>query len=213
MILYLSSQKFGDNYSFLKEWISKNSNKILLIANALDYKDTSTVSNIIYEDKQLLSHIGFDVTIVDLKDYFENHEELEKVCKKFNAICVIGGNVFILREAMKHSGFDKYLKEISKKDNYLYIGYSAGSCVLSQNLEIYKTVDDPVDFYNKGKIIYDGIGLIDYQFIPHYKSNYHKAYLIDEIVDICKKENIKYKALKDGEFVIEKIRVGGSDVI
>lgn len=213
MILYLSSQKFGDNYSFLKEWISKNNYKVLLIANALDYKDTSTVSNIIYEDKQLLSHIGFDVSTVDLKDYFENHEELEKVCKEFNAICVIGGNVFILREAMKHSVFDNYLKEISKKDNYLYIGYSAGSCVLSQNLEIYKNVDDPVDFYNKCKIIYDGIGLIDYQFIPHYKSNYHKAYLIDEIVDICKKENIKYKALKDGEVVIEKIRVGGSDVI
>lgn len=29
-----------------------------------------------------------------------------------------------------------------------------------------------------------------------------EAYLIDEIVDTCKKENIKYKALKDGEFVI-----------
>ena len=207
MILYLSSQKFGDNYSFLKEWISKNSNKILLIANALDYKDTSTVSNIIHEDKHLLSHIGFDVTIVDLKDYFEKHEELKKICRKFNNICVIGGNVFILREAMKYSGFDKYLKEISKKDNYLYIGYSAGGCVLSQNLDIYKKVDDPVDFYNKGKIIYDGIELIDYQFIPHYKSNYYKAYLIDEIVDTCKKENIKYKALKDGEYVSEKIGV------
>ena len=207
MILYLSSQKFGDNYSFFKELISKNSNKILLIANALDYKDTSTVSNIIHEDKHLLSHIGFDVTIVDLKDYFEKHEELKKICRKFNNICVIGGNVFILREAMKYSGFDKYLKEISKKDNYLYIGYSAGGCVLSQNLDIYKKVDDPVDFYNKGKIIYDGIGLIDYQFIPHYKSNYHKAYLIDEIVDTCKKENIKYKALKDGEYVSEKIGV------
>lgn len=207
MILYLSSQKFGNNYSFLKEWISKNSNKILLIANALHYKDKCIVSSIVEEDKQILSHIGFDVTIVDLKDYFEKHEELKKICRKFNNICVIGGNVFILREAMKYSGFDKYLKEISKKDNCLYIGYSAGGCVLSQNLDIYKKVDDPVDFYNKGKIIYDGIRLIDYQFIPHYKSNYHKAYLIDEIVDTCKKENIKYKALKDGEFVIEKIGV------
>lgn len=207
MILYLSSQKFGDNYSFLKEWISKNSNKILLIANALDYKDKCILSSIVEEDKQILSHIGFDVTIVDLKDYFEKHEELKKICRKFNNICVIGGNVFILREAMKYSGFDKYLKEISKKDNYLYIGYSAGGCVLSQNLDIYKKVDEPVDFYNKGKIIYDGIELIDYQFIPHYKSNYYKAYLIDKIVDTCKKENIKYKALKDGEFVIEKIGV------
>lgn len=77
---------------------------------------------------------------------------------------------------MKHSGFDIFLKEISNDDNYLYIGYSAGSCVLSKRLDIFKNVDEPINYYNKDEIIYDGINLIDYVFIPHYKSNYHKAY-------------------------------------
>ena len=38
--------------------------------------------------------------------------------------------------------------------------------------------------------------------IPHYKSNYHKVHLIDEIVQVCEKENIKFKAVKDGEVII-----------
>ncbi len=36
MILYLSSQKFGNDSTYLKNWIKEHSNKILLIFNALD---------------------------------------------------------------------------------------------------------------------------------------------------------------------------------
>ena len=84
----------------------------------------------------------------------------------------MGGNVFVLRQAMKYSGFDVFLKEIKENDNYLYIGYSAVSCVLSKQLDILKTVDEPIDFYNKSEIIYDGIGLISYTFIPHTNTNW-----------------------------------------
>ncbi len=205
MILYLSSQKFGDNDTFLKEWINKHNSKILLIFNALDAKGKEKIANNVKEDISLLQQIGFEVNVVDLKDYFDKYDDLKQMCKKYNTLCVMGGNVFVLREAMKHSGFDIFLKEISNYDNYLYIGYSAGSCVLSKRLDIFKNVDDPIDFYNKDEIIYDGINLIDYVFIPHYKSNYHKAYLIDEVVELCKKENIKYKTFSDGNVTIEKV--------
>ena len=113
---------------------------------------------------------------------------------------------------MKYSGFDRFLKEISNNANYLYIGYSAGSCVLSKRLDIFESVDDTIDFFNKSKIIYEGIGLIDYAFIPHYKSNYHKAYLVDEIVNICENDNIEYKAFRDREVIIENVDRGDEDV-
>ena len=177
MILYLSSQKFGDKYDYLKRWISNHNNKILLIFNALDAKGQDKINNNVKEDINLLRQIGFEVTVIDLKEY---------------------------------SGFDTFLKKISNNDNYLYIGYSAGSCVLSKRLDIFESVDEPIDFYNKGKIIYEGIGFIDYTFIPHYKSNYHKAYLIDEIVNICEKDNIEYKAFRDGEVIIENVNGGDS---
>ena len=84
-------------------------------------------------------------------------------------------------------------------------GYSAGSCVLGNKLELFDKVDEPISFYQKDSIIYEGLGFIDYTVIPHYKSDYHKAYLVEELVSTCIKKGIKFKALKDGEVIIEYI--------
>ena len=121
MILYISSKQFGSKTDFLKNWINNNNNRILLIANALDAKDKIKIENNIENDKKILNEIGFDVTVVDLKQYFNNQEKLVKDFSKYNAYCVIGGNVFVLRQAMKLSGFDEYLKSISNDNNYIYI--------------------------------------------------------------------------------------------
>lgn len=121
MILYISSKQFGSKTDFLKNWIKKNDNRILLIANALDAKDKIKIEKNVENDKKILNQIGFDVTVVDLKQYFNNQEKLVKDFSKYNAYCVIGGNVFVLRQAMKLSGFDEYLKSISNDNNYLYI--------------------------------------------------------------------------------------------
>lgn len=88
----------------------------------------------------------------------------------------------------------------------IYIsGYSAGSCVLGNKLEVFDKVDEPISFYQKDSIIYEGLGFIDYTFIPRYKSDYHKAYLIEELVNICIEKGIKNKTLKDGKVIIEYI--------
>lgn len=202
MLLYLSSQKFGNNISVLKEWILKHNNKILLIFNALDAKSKEKIDNNVQEDIKLLEEIGFDVEVVDLRGYFGYAEKLKNDFIKYNAYCIMGGNVFILRQAMKYSGLDIFLQDVSHNKDYLYIGYSAGSCVLSNDLKLLDMVDEPINFYGNNNAIYEGLGLIDYIFIPHYKSNYHKSHLIDEIVQVCEKENIKFKAVKDGEVII-----------
>lgn len=202
MILYLSSYKFGNDTQYLKDWISKNNNEVLLIFNALDAKGEEKIKNNISIDTKLLTEIGFEVKVVDLKDYFGKAEQLKNEFSKYNTYCVMGGNVFVLRQAMNLSGFDEYLKEISSNDNYLYIGYSAGSCVLSKDIEPLATVDEPISLYDKSKVIYEGIGLVNYLIIPHYKSDYHKSYLIDELVLKCEKENIKFKTINDGDVKI-----------
>lgn len=203
MILYISSKYFGNNTNFLKNWIKENNNKILLIPNALDAKDVVKIKNNIENDTRLLNEIGFEVKVVNLKDYFHNQEKLMQDFSSYKACCVIGGNVFVLRQAMHLSGFDKYLETISNVSNSLYIGYSAGGCVLCDELDIFNKVDEPISFYEKDNIIYKGLGFIDYTFIPHYKSDYHKVHLIDDLVEKCINENIKFKALKDGDILIE----------
>ena len=44
---------------------------------------------------------------------------------------------------MKFSGFDNYIRELAKKEKYLYSGYSAGICVLSAQLNGLDLVDEP----------------------------------------------------------------------
>lgn len=50
MILYLSSQKFGNDSTYLKNWIKEHSNKILLIFNALDAKGEDKIQLNVDED-------------------------------------------------------------------------------------------------------------------------------------------------------------------
>lgn len=206
MKLYLSSQQFGKDISILKEWIQIHGNKILLIFNALDAKGEEKIFMNTKEDKELLEKIGFDVAVMNLRDYFGNPKKLAKEFLNYPAYCVMGGNVFVLRKAMKYSGFDIFLKQISSNPNYLYMGYSAGSCVLSNDLKELAIVDEPLSFYEGTEVFYDGIGLIPYLFIPHYQSRYHKSYLIDQVVETCKKKNIKFQAVKDGEVIVEELK-------
>ena len=59
MLLYLSSQKFGNKTNLLKNWIKEHDNKILLVFNAMDAKGAEKVENNIKEDRKLLEEIGF----------------------------------------------------------------------------------------------------------------------------------------------------------
>ena len=99
--------------------------------------------NGINEDVEELTQIGFNVTVISLKDYFKNKEELVKILDTFNAFYVIGGNVFALRQAMHLSGFDEYIRTIENNPNYLYAGYSSGICVLAKDMHGLEICDDP----------------------------------------------------------------------
>lgn len=205
MNLYLSSYKLGNNVSYLKRWIKENDNKILLIKNARDTKEQNEAEkNIIHQDIKMLEEIGFNVTILDLKEYFNKSNELKKfITNNYRAFCVIGGNVFVLRKAMQLSGFDLYLKENYNNDDLLYIGYSAGICVLYPSLVGLELVDNKINIYNSDKIIEEGVGIIDYSIAPHYKSDHPESASIDNLVRFFEKNKVKYKTLSDGEVIIE----------
>lgn len=203
MKFYLSSYKLGKKTEELKKWIKEHNNKICLIPNSRDvYPDGERKELGIQKDAHELIDLGFDVTVISLKDYFDKNEELLKRLKEFNAFYVIGGNTFALRQAMSLSGFDKYLKIIENDPNYLYAGYSAGICVLAKDLHGLKMCDDPnVNPYGIDTI-WNGLGYFDYIFLPHYKSDHKETKLIDDCVQYCRENNIKYKTLQDGDVII-----------
>lgn len=206
MKLYLSSYKIGNKTEELKKWIDEHGNKICLIPNSRDiYPESERKSKGIQADVDELTNFGFDVTIISLKDYFNTKEELQKKLKQFNAFYVIGGNTFALRQAMYLSGFDEYLKTIKGNPNYLYAGYSAGICVLAKDMHGLDVCDAPnINPYGIDTM-WNGLGYFDYIFLPHYKSNHKETKLIDDSVEYCNKNNIRYKTLRDGDVIIQEI--------
>lgn len=187
MQLYLSSYKLGNKQEILKEWIKNHGNKIILIANSRDiFEDGPRKEAGIKRDTEALENLGFEVKNLSLKDYFGQYEKLRKELDGYYAFYVIGGNTFSLIQAMKYSGFDQYLKEISRDSRYLYAGYSAGICVLAPRLEGLHLVDEPINPYNSEKVTYQGIGLINYVPVPHYKSDHPESKMADDVVEYMK---------------------------
>lgn len=200
MKLYLSSYRLGNEQKVLQKWIANNNNKILVIPNALDaFEDSDRKTSGIIDKCKDLEQIGFETQIFDLRKYFRNSKQMREDIKNYNTFYVLGGNVFILRKAMKLSGFDEYLKEISILPNYLYSGFSAGICVLSKNLHGIDLADEPnKEPYNYGEIIWEGIGLIDYMSVPHFDTpNHPESHLMYNVVS--------YLEEKDGDVFLENI--------
>lgn len=206
MKLYLSSYRTGNKTDELLKWKQEHGNKIFVIPNAVDaFTNEEKKINGIQDKCKDLEVLGFETQVLDLRNFFYKKEELLNYIKDINAFYVIGGNVFVLRTAMKLSGFDEILVELSKSDDYLYAGFSAGICVLAKDLHGIHLADPyKEDPYNYQKTIWDGIGLIDYMPVPHFDTpNHSESSLMYDVVKYLEENNLKYKTLHDGEVLIE----------
>lgn len=96
-----------------------------------------------------------------------NFEELSNKIKNNDFIYVSWWNTFYLLQELKKSGTDKIIiDEINKWK--IYIWESAGSMILSKNIEYVKIMDDE----NKASEIKNNIWLwiINFYPVPHYKN-------------------------------------------
>ena len=106
---------------------------------------------------------------------------------------------------MKLSGLDELLtEELITRDDFVYGGYSAAGCVLSPSLTCYQIVDDPLETpYEESKeVLWDGLGLIDFAFMPHFDSDHSESADINKEIEYCTQHKIPFKALRDGEVLI-----------
>lgn len=204
MRLYLSSYGLGNHSKELIKLMGANK-KIAIVGNAGDHTgNKKSRKESIQKQSSSLSGVGLIPAEVDLRKYFGKEKDLENKLKKFDAVWIKGGNTFILRKAMKLSGFDKIIKKMLKKDEIVYAGYSAGWCVLSKSLKGLEIIDNPKD-KAKGypqKIIWSGLGIIDYMACPHYKSEHPESVSVEKEVKYCKDKKIPYKTLRDGEVIV-----------
>ena len=136
MKFYLSSFMFGSETEKLKTLLPP-AGKIGHINNANDVTEITTkkIPELQSQEIEQLNHLGFNAAPLNLRDYFNEEEKLKERLSNLDGVWVSGGNTFVLRQAMKLSGFDIVFDELKSRNNFLYAGYSAGICVLCDSLK------------------------------------------------------------------------------
>ncbi len=203
MQLYLSSYHLGNNPEDLARYFISNK-RIAVIGNAMDGVSAEERQEHVNNTMETLRAIGLQPEEVDLRDYFDQGEALKHRLNQFGGVWVRGGNTFILRRSMQYSGMDSYILSKMKDKNFVYGGYSAGVCLLGPTLRGLELVDDPQTVpagYQK-EIIWDGLGILDYMIVPHYKSDHPESAMVDKTVAYLIANSLPYKTLRDGEVIV-----------
>jgi dipeptidase E len=151
-----------------------------------------------------LASLGFDAKELDLRDWFGRQEDMRAEIERFDVIWVKGGNTFVLRRAFRLSGLDDALRDALHRDALVYAGYSAGACVATPSLRGIEAMDEPdahADGYS-GPVLWDGLGLVPFQIVPHFRSDHPESDMADTCIDQLIAAHEPFIALRDGETVI-----------
>jgi dipeptidase E len=199
MRFYLSSYRVGRRGADLKRLA--RGRPLAMISNATDHYDPEAVKLRIAGRLEELAALGIEAEPFDLRDYFGG-ADVAAALADFGGVWVRGGNTFVLRQAMRLSGFDQAIAGLRAQD-FLYGGYSAGVAVLAPTLHGLHHVDDStVVPYPNSSVIWEGLGFLDYLVLPHYKSDHPETELIDKDVAYCTERGIPFRTLRDGEVIV-----------
>jgi dipeptidase E len=204
MRYYLSSFKLGAGAELLRS-LYDVSRPVAYISNALDHvTDNTWLERWIATDLRELEAAGVQAQRLDLRAYFGRDSELERALAEYSGVWLSGGNVFVLRQAMRLSGLDRFICSAGGRSDFTYGGYSAACCVLSPTLKPFARVDDPqVRPYPESiETIWAGLGLLDFAFMPHFQSNHSESSLIEAEVAFCIENDLAYRTFRDGDVLV-----------
>jgi dipeptidase E len=176
--------------------------RIGVVRNALDFtSDTEKLEQGRAHEFMELRKIGLVPEDLDLRQYFGAPSRMEDAIARLDALWVVGGNAFVLRRAMRQSGFDAVLAKKACDPEFVYAGYSAGSCVMGTTLRGIELVDDPavVPRGYTDAPVWDGLGFVPFAIAPHYRSAHPESGLMENVIDYFIKEKTPFIVLRDGE--------------
>src|SRR4029079_14497394 len=127
MHVYLSSFLLGNDATVLPSLAGRPT--ALVIANALDHAAGDLRDSYARGSVEALSELGFSTRELELRDHFGAPDRIGAALRDVGLVWVNGGNVFLLRRAMRQSGLDRYIVDRRGDDRFVYGGYSAGACV------------------------------------------------------------------------------------
>jgi dipeptidase E len=206
MRLYLSSFRLGNCPQRLVELAGAN-RRAAVVINACDYYTNAERSLRVHQEISALEELGFSAFELDLRCYFgkqSGQADLPAALAGCGLVWVRGGNAFVLRRAMKATGFDLFVKQHLERDAFVYGGYSAGVDMLAPSLRGVELVDDShaVPTGYDPVVIWEGLGILPYVVAPHYRSDHPESTDIERFVQYCIDHHLLFKALRDGEVIV-----------
>ncbi len=181
--------------------------KLAFIENAADVYDDSS-RDWVEDNRVAVKACGYQVEIVDLRDYRNNRKELQAKLSDNDVIWVNGGNTFYLRWILQDTGADKIIEELVS-DGKVYGGGSTGAIVACPTLKYFEDVDDPI---LSPRVIIEGLRFTEKVVVPHVDNEkYGKA--MDKIVQHLQKDGYETVGITDNQAVIfdsGKFRIVGS---
>ncbi len=201
MRMYLSSYRLGNHTDRLQALVGKPDARAAVSVNARNGAEHSARNDIVLRrELEDMQSLGFMAEELDLREYFDRDDLVEKM-KGYDVVWFSGGNTFLLIRAFKQSGFDQVAEQLIKSGELVYSGYSAAFCALSPSLNGVEIVDDKnaiAEGY-KDSEVWDGLGLIDFLPIVHFRSNHPESELVEKEYEYVCKNGINHKTFKDGD--------------
>jgi dipeptidase E len=213
MRLYLSSFGLGDRPEELVA-LTGSARRAAIIVNALDNRPEGRAVWL-KEQTDKLASLGFSVVELDLRSYFGASHQLKRFLSAIDLVWINGGNAFILRRAMKQSGFDVLIKVAVARDEIVYAGFSAAAVIASDSLKGLELTDDPEDVpvgYD-ANIVWEGLGFVPFALAVHFQSDHPESQSVDREIAFYEAAGIPYRTLRDGEALIihdDRAKIVGS---
>jgi dipeptidase E len=202
MRLYLSSFDVGDSSEQLLI-LAGSRKRVGIILNALDDNPDARAAWL-KDQTDKLTALGFSVGELDLRHYFGAPAKLATFVGGLDVFWINGGNAFVLRRAMKQSGFDKFIRAALTRDEVVYAGFSAAAVIAYSSLKGLELVDDPfnVPVGYDAEVVWEGLDLIPFALAVHFKSDHPESAAVDREIAFYEASGVPYRKLRDGEALV-----------
>jgi dipeptidase E len=174
-----------------------------LVLNALDNAPDvrATFSE---SQRQGLESMGIEVAELDLRKYFGDADNLSTVLQEYSALWITGGNAFVLRKAMRQSGFDPLIKQILSEDRIVYAGFSAAAVVTYEHLRGLRpsaSACEPLEGYQT-ELVWEGLNITPYAIVVHYDSDHPGRDQAEEEANYYRQHGIPFHLVRDGQALV-----------
>lgn len=164
------------------------------IENAYDvYEDQATLD----EGRESLRRDGYDVEMVDLRDWREDRKGLATLLGGFDVFLLTGGNPYYLRSLMMLTGADGIIAERVRR-GAIYAGASAAAVVAGPTLRHFNELDDPD---KAEELMWDGLVLTELVVAPHV-DNADFGEGCRRAADLCEADGFDVRRLTDAQTLV-----------